>query len=75
MTQGTKKEKRRPIVSGMILLGLGLFLQFADMAVLAYTWPVFIIIVGAALIFGAMFRKNSPTNGTPPPPPNPGASS
>ena len=55
-----QRRKKRPIISGIILLGVGLFLltQTTDLLPpIEYSWPVFIIIVGLALIFGAFFRR------------------
>lgn len=69
MSKKPKTQKRRPIVSGFIYLGIGIFLLLADMQSLEYTWPAVIIIVGVALIIGAMFKSKKQVNDTPPPPP------
>ncbi len=63
-TQPHKQEQKRPIVSGFILLGIGLFLLLLTMDILPplrYSWPMFIIIAGLALILGAIFKKQKTT--------------
>jgi hypothetical protein len=65
------RKTRRPVVSGFILILIGLFLWFAQLNILEETWPVFIILLGAALIFGSFFsRKKEPHEFGPPPPPS-----
>jgi len=54
------RKKKRPIISGIILLGIGLFLltQTTNMLPpIEYSWPIFIIIVGLALILGSLLRR------------------
>lgn len=53
-------SRRRPVISGFILLGLGIYLQLWSMDLIPdfdKTWPLFIIIIGLALIFGTFTRK------------------
>jgi hypothetical protein len=76
---GRKHEEKegkqgRPIVSGFIYLGLGLFLLLVGTRSLEDTWPILIIIVGIALIVGAMFKGKRHSKDTPSPPPSPTAS-
>ena len=55
-----KIDKRRPVVSGVIWLGLGLFLLsfYYDWAPdITRSWPVLIIAVGVAMIVGAIVRS------------------
>jgi len=62
-TQHDKGKQKRPIVSGFILLGIGLFFLFLTEGILPpieYSWPVIIIIAGLALILGTVFRKKKP---------------
>ncbi len=69
----SKTEKRPPIISGFVYIGLGLFLLWADVGTLEDTWPVLIIVIGIALIAGAMFKgkRKAGVNDSPPPPPSP----
>lgn len=60
MTETQKRAKKRPIISGFIWLGIGLFLltQTTDiLPEIEYSWPVFVIIVGLALILGSFFKS------------------
>ena len=64
------KEKRRPVISGVILIGLGLFLLLTshDLIDAERAWPLLIIVVGGAIIATAMTKKEPPREqqGTPP---------
>jgi hypothetical protein len=64
------KKTRRPVVSGFILILIGLFLWFAQLNILEETWPVFIILLGAALIFGSFFARKKEHHGYVSPPPS-----
>lgn len=58
-----KVKKRRPIISGIIYLCLGLFLlgQSSDLVPsFERSWPIFIIIVGIAWIAGALLKRDEP---------------
>ena len=62
MSEKTKRVRyrRRPIISGVIWLGLGLYLLALHEGLvpgIEDSWPVIIVIVGIAIIFGAFFRK------------------
>ena len=62
------RKKKRPIISGIILLGIGLFLltQTTNMLPpIEYSWPIFIIIVGLALILGSLFKRKDTSNSQP----------
>ena len=65
-----KKPARRPIVSGVFYLGLGLFLWFTELEQIENTWPILIIILGAAIVARSM-TKSRRTESSPPPPPPP----
>ncbi len=62
MTDVAKHERnrKRPIISGVIWLGLGLYLLALHEGLapgIEDSWPVIIVIVGLAIIVGAFFRK------------------
>ncbi|MEE8576401.1 MAG: DUF5668 domain-containing protein [candidate division Zixibacteria bacterium] len=67
MGRKNRKEKRRPIISGLIFLCLGIYLMLGMHTNLDLedSWPVFIILAGAALIIGAMRRKEKVQPDTP----------
>ncbi|MDX9856420.1 MAG: DUF5668 domain-containing protein [candidate division Zixibacteria bacterium] len=69
MTTHEKKNRKRPIVSGIILIGLGLLMLLAMHNVLSMEqgWPLIIIVVGLAIVAAAFTRdkKASPPD-TPP---------
>jgi hypothetical protein len=59
-TKKKVRKEKRPIVSGIIFLGIGLFLLSQTTNLLPsieHSWPIFIIIVGLALILGSLFRR------------------
>lgn len=53
-----KKEPKRPIISGFILIGIGLLMLLAMHEVLSFEqgWPLIIIVVGLAIVVAAMTR-------------------
>ncbi|MBI5265977.1 MAG: hypothetical protein HY851_01980 [candidate division Zixibacteria bacterium] len=54
------KTERRPLVSGIIWLGLGIFLLMLFnewIPSIEMTWPVVLIIIGGALITRGLARK------------------
>ena len=63
------------MVSGIIILGIGLYFLGVNMDYLppvGDSWPVFLVIVGVALIAGNLLRRKQPDDElNPPPPPNP----
>ena len=62
------RKKKRPIISGIILLGIGLFLLTQTTSLLPpieYSWPIFIIIVGLALILGSLFKSKDTSDSQP----------
>ncbi|MEW5795269.1 MAG: DUF5668 domain-containing protein [Candidatus Zixiibacteriota bacterium] len=76
MSDYTKRNGRGSIVSGVIILGVGLFFSGVNWEVLPPvqdSWPLFLIIVGVALIVGNLYRRGSTRDEseTPPPPPMP----
>jgi hypothetical protein len=65
MTRRAKGEKRRPIISGVIWLGLGLFLlarQAELVPSITQSWPVILMIIGVAIICGAFVRRTRPAD-------------
>ena len=69
MGQKEGLQRRPPIVSGFIYLGLGLFLLWVDLQDFQDTWPILIIVVGIALMIGAMLKGKRSSDDTAPPPP------
>ncbi len=63
MSDNEKKDieaRSGQMVGGLIVLGIGLLFLLVNMDILPPlhdTWPMFMIIVGVALIGGALFRK------------------
>ena len=67
-TKDKKTRRGGRVVFGFILLGLGVYLQLWSMDMIPdfdRTWPVFIIIVGLAIILGAFFKKKKPGDDQP----------
>lgn len=66
MTTRHKREKRRPLISGFILIGLGclLLLGMYDIIPVEDSWPLLIILAGFALIIGAVTRRQPKTHST-----------
>jgi hypothetical protein len=74
-------EKKGSLSIGIILTGLGLVFLLANFNIIprmSRSWPLILIIVGAALVVGAIRdgRHSRPSDTTPPdpgdPPPKPG---
>ena len=60
MSDYRKPEKRRPLISGIVFLGLGLWWLWIDAAWLPppdKSWPVILVIIGLAIMVSAFFRK------------------
>jgi hypothetical protein len=56
------KDDRRGIGGGVMILGLGLYFLAVNNGYLPPvedSWPVILILVGLALIFGNLFRRKS----------------
>lgn len=70
MKQRPPREKRRPIISGVLLIGLGLFLLLTSHDILdpEQAWPLLIMVVGGAFIATAVTKK-SPSGEQQSPPP------
>jgi len=67
MSDYNKAEKRRPLISGIIWLGLGLWWLWIDadwMPPVSQSWPIILVIIGLAIMISAFFRK--PKNVPPP---------
>jgi putative Mn2+ efflux pump MntP len=68
----TKKQKdpRGKMISGIILLGLGVLFLLNNLDVIYFeeSWPFILILVGLAMLIGAMFRnRDSESSALPPP--------
>lgn len=72
MKHNPPRPKRRPVISGVILIGLGVFLFLTSRDIIdpEQAWPLLIIVVGGAIIATAVTRKESPREpqSTPPQP-------
>ncbi|MCX6835737.1 MAG: DUF5668 domain-containing protein [candidate division Zixibacteria bacterium] len=73
MSDYTKNDGRSSIVSGIIILGVGLYflgVNWEYLPPVSDSWPFFLVIVGVALIVGNLFRRrrSEQESGTPPPP-------
>ena len=68
-----KNCKKRPIVSGIILLGIGLLMLLSVQGILTVEqgWPLIIIVVGLAIVVAAMTRDKKPAPPENPPAPHP----
>ena len=61
MSDYNKPEKRRPLISGIVLLGLGLWMLWMEadwMPPADESWPVIFVIIGLAIMVSAFFRKS-----------------
>jgi hypothetical protein len=78
MANGSDKKKKSKgngsISAGFIMIGTGLVFLLSNMGVIPgidETWPLFLIIVGASLLIGALRDRNAPDPVTPIAPPEP----
>ena len=73
MADYTKDDRHGSPVGGIIILGIGLFFLAVQMDYLppvGESWPIFLVIVGVALIVGAFFRKSHSRGNSDVPPPS-----
>ena len=71
MTDCNKDDKRSSIVSGTIILGVGLFflaVNYGWLDSVGESWPLFLVIVGVALIVGNIVNKRRSDDELNPPP-------
>ena len=64
MTDCKKDDSRGSMVGGIIILGVGLYFLAWNMDIIpdpGESWPIFLIIVGVALVVGNLF-KSKPTD-------------
>jgi hypothetical protein len=66
VTKSHKSIKKRPVVSGIVLLGIGVLwlLAMQDVVGIEQGWPLIIIIVGLAIVAAAMTRDKKPPRST-----------
>ena len=67
MNDYRKPEKRRPLISGIVFLGLGLWMLWMEadwMPPIGQSWPVLLVIIGLAIMISAFYRK--PKSAVPP---------
>jgi hypothetical protein len=60
------ENQRGMIISGLIVMGIGVLFLADEMGWipgLSRTWPVILIVVGFALLAGALFKKPKPGGG------------
>ena len=60
MAENQAVHQRRPLVSGIIWLGLGIFLllMFNEwIPDIEFSWPIILIVIGAALTIRGLVRK------------------
>jgi hypothetical protein len=62
MTQSCEKESSHgSMIGGIIVLGIGVVLLLSNLRIIPDfedTWPLILVIVGIALIIGAVFKRN-----------------
>ena len=61
-----KQSQKGMMVSGLIVFGIGVLFLAAEMGWipgLHRSWPFILIVVGLALIIGALFKKSSASSG------------
>lgn len=75
MSDYRKSDNRSSMVSGIIVLGVGLYflgVNWEYLPPVGDSWPFFLVIVGIALIVGNLFRRRRSEEGPgAPPPPRP----
>ena len=57
------------LTGGIIVTGIGLVFLLANFGVIPHvgdSWPLFLVVVGGALLFGAMRDRKKRENGIPP---------
>ena len=65
MSRHKREQRGGPVISGVIMLGLGLYLLSMQIGVLPSidkSWPSILVIVGVALIVGAFSKKQKPAD-------------
>jgi len=73
MRNSARRGNRSSIVSGVIILGIGLYFLGVNWEYIPppdESWPFFLVIVGVALIIGQIVRSSGQDKN--PPPPTPG---
>ena len=59
--QKEKEDDRRGmVIGGLIVLGIGLVFLLGNLGVIAHvgeTWPLILVVVGVALLIGAIVKK------------------
>ena len=69
MTDCKKDDGRGSMVGGIIILGVGLYFLAWNMDIIpdpGESWPIFMIIVGIALVVGNLFKKKPENDQNPP---------
>ena len=71
MSDFRKSDNRSSVVSGIIILGVGLYflgVNWEYLPPVGDSWPFFLVIVGIALIVGNLFRRRRSEEGPGAPP-------
>ena len=63
MTQGRRDDARGLMVGGLIVLGVGVYFLLSNLGMIpdiGTMWPIIPIIVGCAMLIGALVRRGHP---------------
>ena len=60
-----KDDRRGMVIGGSIVLGIGLVFFLGNMRIIpdiGETWPLILVVIGVALLIGAIFKKDEPAS-------------
>jgi hypothetical protein len=58
--QCDKEDRHGMVIGGLIVLGIGLIFLLSNLEIipdLGRMWPLILVVIGVALLFGAIFKK------------------
>jgi hypothetical protein len=62
MNQPSEKDDRRGmVIGGLIVLGLGVIFLLSNLCIIPHfgeMWPLILVVIGIALLVGAMMKKD-----------------
>ena len=67
MEQDSKKDSRSSLIGGIILIGMGFVFLLSNLGIVPHIgtmWPLFLIIVGIAIILGGSRRSKKNSSAT-----------
>ncbi len=67
MEQDSKKDSRGSLIGGIILIGIGFIFLLSNLGIIPHIgsmWPLFLIIVGIAIILGGSRRSKKNSSST-----------